>query len=92
MYNIIAGSHWHNTATAIRNNQEIQNSYNKQNKQPAGTRLKEERGRPITFIRRETVLKVIFVAIDTRQREGTNDPYYQQLRRAIFNGKLEPIY
>ena len=46
----------------------------------------------MTFFRRETVLKVIFVAIDTRQQDDTNDPYYQQLRQAIFNGKLETIY
>ena len=88
MCNIIPGFHWHNTATAILNNEEIQIPHNKRHKLPAGNRFKEEKRRPITFYRRETVLKVIFVAKDTRQRDGTNDPYYQQLRKAIFNGKL----
>ena len=92
MCNVIAGTYWHNTATAICNNQEIQMPYSKRHKLPTGIRLKEERGLPIIFSRRETILKVIFIAIGTRQPESTNDPYYQQLRRAIFNGKLEPIY
>ena len=62
-----APTYWHNTATAIRNNQEIQIPYSKRNKLPTGIRLKEERGHPITLSRRETILKVIFVATDTRQ-------------------------
>ena len=91
MCNVIAVTYWHNTATAVRNNQGMQIPYSKRHKPPPGVRLREKRGHPITFSRREIVLKVIFVAVDTRNLDGTNDPYYQQLRRAIFRGKLEPL-
>ena len=91
MCNVRAGTFWHNSATAARNNLEIQIPYSKRHKPPPGVRLREERGHPITFSRREIILKIIFVAVDTRYPDGTNDPYYQQLHRAIFRGKFDPI-